>query len=306
MKKLSFLKPARFFIVHICVKDDIKYKANLIIEDIALIEEIQMSNRQLKQLNSSTRALSTLVIALIVIVIVGSVVAVVVAAVLLDFWYPYGRVVGSGELVTEEKDFTDFTIVEVGWGFEVEISQSDSYSINITADDNMLDYIEVSGSGNKLTIGLKWGHGYQNVNLRAEITMPDLYELQFSGGTHGTIEGFSTSNEFVLELSGGSSLIGSYTTSGDAQFTLSGGSRLIELDGAADNLRISASGGSQLELSNFPVHNSSVNLSGGSRATINLDGRLDADLSGGSHVLYVGDPTMGDINTSGGSTVSKK
>jgi hypothetical protein len=144
MKQLSFLKPARFFIVHMCVKDDTKYIHNFTTEDVALLEEIQMSNRQLKQSNSSTRALSTLVIALVVIVIVGSVVAVVVAAVLLDFWHPYGWVVGSGELVTEEKDFTDFTIVEVGWSFEVEISQSDSYSINITADDNMLDYIEVS------------------------------------------------------------------------------------------------------------------------------------------------------------------
>lgn len=265
-----------------------------------------MFNRQLKQLNSSTHAISTLVIALIIIVIVGSVLAVVVATVLLGLWHPYGRVVGSGELVTEEKDFADFTIVEVGWGFEVEISQSDSYSIDITADDNMLDYIEVSSPSNKLTIGLKWGYGYQDVTLRAKITTPALYELEFSGGTHGTIEGFSTSHEFVLELSGGSSLIGNFTTSGDAQFTLSGGSRLIELDGAANNLRISASGGSQLELSNFPVHNTDVNLSGGSRATINLDGRLDADLSGGSHILYVGDPTMGDINTSGGSTVSKK
>jgi hypothetical protein len=290
----------------VCVKDNIKYMANVIIEDIASIEEIQMFNKKLKQLNSSKHAISTLVIALIIIIIVGSVAVVVVVAVLLGLWHPYGLIVGSGELVTEEKDFTDFTIVEVGWGFEVEISGSDSYSMNITADDNLLDYIEVSSLGNKLTIGLKWGYSYQNVNLRAKITMADLYELEFSGGTHGTIEGFSTSHEFILELSGGSSLIGDFMTSGDARFTLSGGSRLIELVGAANNVRISSSGGSQLELSNFPVHNASVNLNGGSLANINLDGRLDADLSGGSHILYVGDPIMGIINMSGGSTVSEK
>ncbi len=136
--------------------------------------------------------------------------------------------------------------------------------------------------------------------------MPELYELELSGGTHGTIEGFSSSHEFVAELSGGSSLSGDFTTSGDAQFTLSGGSHLIRLDGAANDLRISASSGSSLGLSDFYVHDASVNLSGGSHATINLDGRLDADLSGGSHLLYIGDPTMGDIDTSGGSTVSRK
>ena len=258
------------------------------------------------QLKANKHAIGILAIVLIVIIVVGAVVAVVVAAALFGFWHPFGQVVGSGELVTEEKDFADFTIVEVGWGFEVEIDQADSCSINITADDNMLDHIEVSSPGNKLTIGLKWGYSYQDVTLRAEITMPDLYELEFSGGTQGTIEGFTSSDEFVVGLSGGSSLIGDFTTSEDARFTLSGGSRLIELDGEARDLRISGSGGSQLELSDFQVVNADVSLSGGSRATINLDGRLDADLSGGSNLLYIGDPTMGNIQTSGGSTVEKK
>jgi hypothetical protein len=95
-------------------------------------------------------------------------------------------------------------------------------------------------------------------------------------------------------------------TSGDAQFALSGGSHLRDLDGAANDLRISASSGSHLDLAEFLVHDASVNLSGGSHATINLDGRLDADLSGGSHLFYIGDPTMGDIDTSGGAIISRK
>lgn len=71
-------------------------------------------------------------------------------------------------------------------------------------------------------------------------------------------------------------------------------------------MRISASGGSSLKLSDFLVHDANVKLSGGSNADINLDGRLDADLSGGSHLRYTGDPTRGDISTSGDSTVSKQ
>ena len=256
-----------------------------------------------KQLKANTHAMSALVIALIIIIVVGSVVAVVAAAVLLGFWKPFGQVVGSGTFDTENRDFTDFAVVEVGWGFKVEIGQADSYSISIKADDNMFDYIEVSQTGDTLTIGLKWGHIYQNVTLRAEITVPDLYELDFSGGTHGTVEGFTSSHAFAVDLSGGSRLSGDFTTSGDAQFSLSGGSRLIGMDGAANDLRVSASGGSNLELSDFSVHDTSVNLSGGSSATINLEGRLDGDLSGGSHLKYVGNPTTVDVNTSGGSTV---
>ena len=261
-----------------------------------------MFKKRFEHLRANRRAISTLAIILIVIVVVASVVAGVVLLWWFGFW---GQVVGSGNLATEDKDFTDFTIVDVGSGFEVEITQSSSYSISITADDNVIDNIETSKTGDTLTIHLKWGFIVRSTTLRAEIRMPDLYELKFSGGTHGTVEGFTSTHEFAVDLSGGSRLSGNFTTSGDAQFALSGGSHLTGLDGAANKLLISASGGSDLELSDFPVHDTTVNLSGGSSATINLDGRLDGDLSGGSHLKYVGNPTAVTTNTSGGSTIEK-
>ena len=80
---------------------------------------------------------------------------------------------------------------------------------------------------------------------------------------------------------------------------------LTGLVGEANDLTIDASSGSVLELSNFTVHDVSVELSGGSISTVNLDGRLDADLSGGSQLWYIGDPTLGNIETSSGSRVNK-
>lgn len=262
-----------------------------------------MFSRKLERLRANKRAISTLKIILIAIIVAASVLTVVTAAVLLGFWQPFGHVVGSGNLATEKRNFTDFTIVEVGWGFEVEIGQSNSYDMNITADDNIFGYIEIYQTGEKLTVGLKWGYGYQDVTVRTGIAMPNLYELRLSGGTHGSVEGFTSTHEFIVDLSGGSRLNGDFTTNEDAQFYLSGGSRLIFLGGAANNLSVGASGGSSLELTNFPVHNATVNLSGGSSAKINLDGRLDGDLSGGSNLKYAGSPTIVDVTTSGDSTV---
>jgi hypothetical protein len=253
------------------------------------------------------RPMSPVAIALIVLLVVavaGG--AVLTAAFFLGAWHPFGQVVGSENLVTQEKFFSDFSAVHAGNGFAVEITQSSSYSIKITADDNAIDYVEVFKTGDTLTIRLKLGYSYQSLTLRGRITMPELHELELSGGTLGTVEGFSSAHEFVAELSGGSHLDGDFATAGDAQFTLSGGSHLSELYGAARDLRASASSGSHLDLSDFPVRDADVNLSGGSHATINLDGRLDADLSGGSHLFYIGNPAMGDIDTSGGSSISRK
>jgi hypothetical protein len=237
-----------------------------------------------------------------------------------------GVIIGSGNLDTQEMDFIGFTCVEAGYAFEVKIVQSDLYRVSITADDNLFEHIQVSQEGETLKLGVKPILGYVSGTLRADITMPALDRLDLSGATRGTVEGFSSSGDFDLDLSGASSLDmsdmaagdirfdlsgasrvgGVITASGDAQFDLSGASK-VELVGSATDMAIEASGASAVELADFPVNSANVRLSGASQATVNLvDGRLDADLSGASKLSYIGEPTMGDISTSGGSTVSKK
>ena len=233
-----------------------------------------------------------------------------------------GVVKGSGNLDTQEFNFSDFTHVEVGSAFEVEIVQSDSYSVSVTADDNLFDYILVSKQGTTLKIRLKTAQ-YIATTTRAEISMPQLHSLELSGATHSTVSGFSSTESLDVELSGASSLDLAEMSAGDVEFDVSGASKVTgdikasdvkfdlsgastaQLEGSASDLVIKASGASRVELAGFAVNNADINFSGASTGTVNLDGRLDADLSGASKLSYIGEPTMGTINTSGGSTLSK-
>ncbi len=78
------------------------------------------------------------------------------------------------------------------------------------------------------------------------------------------------------------------------------------VDGAANDLIIRGSGASRANLSNFRVQNADVDLSGASRATINVDGRLDAALSGVSTLSYIGEPTLRYIDMTSLSEIIKK
>ena len=216
----------------------------------------------------------------------------------------FGAVTGSGSLSTEEKSFSGFTKVEASHGFQLEITSSSTFSIEITADDNVHKYIDVDKDGDRLRIRLELGRSYNSVTLKAKITMPDLYDIDLSGGSRTSITGFSSSHDLRVELSGGSRVTGDITA-GDADFDLSGGSQ-VDLEGSAGELAVNGSGGSQLDLESFSVDNANINLSGGSRAIVNVTGTLDVNLSGGSRVEYIGEPTLGDIDLSGDSTVSKK
>lgn len=213
---------------------------------------------------------------------------------------------GSGDLVTREENISGFDQVEAGWSFDLDIRQGESYRVVIRVDDNVEKYLHVRKEGKTLQLGLDPNYSFnlQHVTLEAEITMPALAGLELSGASQATISGFASSKAFAGELSGASALRGDLEA-GDVRLNLSGASR-VTLEGSGEDLRLEVSGVSEVDLADFPVDDADVCLSGASRATVNLDGRLDAEASGASHLYYLGEPSLGGIDTSGGSSVERK
>ena len=120
-------------------------------------------------------------------------------------------VTGSGNLTTEDKDISGFTKIEAHSGFKLEISRSNTFSVEITADNNLHKYIEVSKLGDTLKIQLEFGHTYSSITQRAKITLPNLYEIDLSGGSQANITQFQSSHDFTAKLSGGSKITGNFT-----------------------------------------------------------------------------------------------
>jgi len=235
----------------------------------------------------------------------------------------------SGEVITETKDFSDFNYVDTGSAFEVEITRSDSYSVIISADESLFDYIEVSKIGATLKIYLNPRHIFTDFTLgaktlKAKITMPALYGLNLSGASKATITGFKSSKDFNLNVSGASSVDIDDIEVGDIEFEVSGASKVsgsvnasdvrfevsgaseVDLEGSADNIMLKASGASKVNLADFPLSNANAKLSGASETTLDVKGRLDAVLSDASRLYFQGNPTMGNISVTGASTIKHK
>jgi hypothetical protein len=215
-------------------------------------------------------------------------------------------ITGSGNVVTREEPITGFAQVDVSQGFKVAVSQAENFSVVVRVDDNLLPYLQVVKQGNTLRIGLKPGQIYsiRNATMQAEVTMPELAGLDLSGGSQATVTGFKSTGALSVHLSGASHLQGDIQ-SGDASLNLSGASD-ITLSGSGQDVRIDASGGSQLDLADFPVAGADVSLSGASQATVSPSGRLDVSASGASRVYYLGNPTLGTMDTSGASSVQPR
>ena len=212
--------------------------------------------------------------------------------------------IGSGNLETEDYTFTNFTKVEISSAFKFEIRQSDSYGVNVTADDNVIDFVQVSQEGQTLMIRLGTVPGLRLVTLKALVAMPRLQGLTVSGASRGAISNFSSTGDVNIIVSGVSRVTGNITA-GNVEFDISGAST-IQLEGSANDMVAIVSGASHFNLSGFTVDNANVNISGASTGTVNLTGRLDASVSGASTLFYIGEPVMGTINVSGASTLTKK
>lgn len=211
---------------------------------------------------------------------------------------------GSGNTVTETYDFSDFDKVVISHAFEAEIIAADTYQVEVTVDDNLVEHLRVEQEGDTVTIGFAPNLVVTNTTQEVRITLPRLVGLEASGASRVDVSGFKTSDNVRVNVSGASTARGDMET-GDLNADVSGASTLT-LEGSGKNLRVNASGASTADLDNFAVNDASVEASGASRANVNVSGTLDANASGASSIRYSGDPTLGNIDESGASSVKSQ
>jgi hypothetical protein len=231
---------------------------------------------------------------------------------------------GNGHTETRPFDFTGFNRLEISNAFEVEITKSDSFSIGVTADSNLFEYLDIRKFGTTLHIGLQKNHTYFNTTQRAVLTMPDLRGLNVSGASNAHTVGFNSTTALELEASGASRLELADIRAGNTNIEVSGASRILgklvmaggnfnvsgasslELEGTAENITADISGASSGKLEDFAMVDIDITVSGASNATITVSGKLDANVSGASRLYYIGSPTLGNIEVTGASTFHKK
>jgi hypothetical protein len=232
----------------------------------------------------------------------------------------------SGNMVTRTFDYTGFTRIKVGYAFKADITRSDSYSVSVVINENMAERLKVNKVGDTLEIGLKepaWNFWGVRNRPQVTVTLPDLHGLNFSGASEGNVQGFKSSSDFDLEVSGASNLdiemetgsfnadvsgassINGYVKATSSDMEISGASN-VKLKGSGGDIRLDVSGASSAKLEEYAVTNTKVELSGASTGRLEISGRLDANVSGASTLVYGGNPTLGKIDISGASSIKPK
>jgi hypothetical protein len=211
---------------------------------------------------------------------------------------------GSGVVISENKDVRDFNEVRISGPFVAEIVYGDTYRTTITADDNIMQNVKVEKNGSELRIGLNGVSVIGNSTLKARIEMPDLKGVALSGATKAEVGGFESIRDFEAQISGASRLDGNLN-SNVMNLNLSGAST-VGIKGTTNILETRLSGASRMDMESFTAKDASIKASGASNGSVTVNEHLDAEVSGGSFITYVGNPTLGSTKVSGGARLVHK
>jgi Putative auto-transporter adhesin, head GIN domain len=207
--------------------------------------------------------------------------AFVIALVALLAGCGLNGVEGSGNVISESRNVSGITGVELSGDGNLEIEQNGTESLTITADDNILPLLKSEVRSGRLILEERGFHSAERV--RYKLSVKNLNEIALSGDGHVDAKGLLT-DRLKVSISG----------DGDTRTA-----------GNAEEQEINISGDGSYKAQELRSKIARVNVSGDGSATIAVSETLHANISGDGSVEYIGDPKVTQ-NISGDGSIRKK
>jgi len=188
------------------------------------------------------------------------------------------KFVGSGDTISEFRYVDFFNEVSSEGTFNVTITKSDEQTVEIIADNNIMQRIRTDVINGKLKLHLADG-SYNNVHLEAHITVLDLKAVENSGA--GNMHIYNNNDEETFKA-------------------INSGSASIYLEGSCDYLDILNEGSGSILGYNMLAENCNIKIEGSGDVEVNCESNLDIRIEGSGVVYYRGNPSINtDISGSG-------
>lgn len=189
-----------------------------------------------------------------------------------------------GNVVSEVRDTEPFSDVVTSDGWDLILKQGTEYMMTVEAEERLIEHLITEVKDGVLYI--RSDNKVMNNGIsRIHLTFSELNSLKASGGSDITAETVLNTNDFELDLSGGSDLERLKLNADRIKGKFSGGSDVrIDFE-SIQEIEIVASGGSDIELNGISGESCELELGGGSDALLSgsID-ELNVEASGGSDI----------------------
>jgi hypothetical protein len=206
---------------------------------------------------------------------------------------------GNNDVRSEFRGASGFDEIASSGDFKVIVKPGSEYSLEVSAESNLLSYIETDVIGNTLKIRTRGVHSlitHQPVEIF--ITTPVLEGISLSGS--GSIKtGSFLSDDFKVALSGSGDIDTDVTA--DVVYANVSGSGTIYLKGEASTTEFVISGSGKIKSYDFEQLKCDAVISGSGDMYVNVSQTINARISGSGMVYYINHPLIHtSISGSGG------
>ncbi|WP_242203593.1 head GIN domain-containing protein [Aestuariivivens insulae] len=211
---------------------------------------------------------------------------------------------GNGNVLTDERTINgDFSTIKASEGLDVYLTQGDSKSIIVEADENLHDLILTDIEDGVLKI-----HTKQNIgkckSKKIKVSFKNISEIVATSGSDVYTTNVINVETLNLKTTSGSDMkLAVNTTTLHCEST--SGSDLI-LSGKTNTLIAKATSGSDIKAGNLIAQSSEVKATSGADITINTAKELTASASSGGDIKYYGNPEKVDKKNSDSGSIKKK
>lgn len=209
---------------------------------------------------------------------------------------------GSGIVTTEKISTEDYDVIRVEGFMNVHLEDGKEGEIMVSTDDNLHEYLDIEVDGDVLILKMKSGISLlTNEGVNITVPVKSISEISLSGSGDIDSKDVIVSEELSTSISG----------SGDIDIDVKAkkvsveisGSGDVELTGAAINLDVSINGSGTFKGYGLVSQFADVKSSGSGDAKVFVIKSLIARGSGSGDIVYKGEPSKSDVNSSGSGYV---
>lgn len=208
---------------------------------------------------------------------------------------------------TEARNVGEFTGIALRNSTTVLVSQGQTTSVQVKADDELLPLLETVVDNGRLEIRWRRGESVANrKNLSAvtvTVVMPQLTALSVAGSGDIEVSAFSTPKLGVSVAGSGSARLKNLAT--ESLNVSVAGSGDVQGSGQAASLGISIAGSGDVDLSGLKADEVSVRIAGSGDAEVHANKALKVSIAGSGDVVYSGEAVV-SRSVMGNGSVKKR
>jgi Putative auto-transporter adhesin, head GIN domain len=190
---------------------------------------------------------------------------------------------GSGNVVSESRNVSGFTKIDLTGAGEVTIDQNGTEALTIEADDNLMPKVTSEVVEGTLRLGERSNLISLTKPVKYRVSVKDLTGLMISGS--GTVTAAKiTSSRLAVDING---------------------SGRVTAGGTVENQDLMISGSGDYQAKDLQTKITTVKISGSGDAAVSVSDSLDIQMSGSGKLTYYGNPPQVTQQISGSGRVSK-